>query len=189
MASDEVVRRPLRSRGRSRRTLDQRLLLRFPGLTAALWRLISKRPPSSRLRRSFVSRGAVLSLEAYNRRDLEAVLIGAAPDFEYRPDRAWVKAGLVEACYTGLEGYRSYVATVDEVWGGENYLKPVELIDLGGQFVMLADGEMRAQASGVPLSEAYAAVVTLRDGQPARLQEYYDHAEALAAVGVSAAQP
>ena len=125
-----------------------------------------------------------LGTEAYNRRDLDAVLIGWHPEFEYHPDRDWVKAGLVETCYRGPEGYRKYVATADEVWGGENYLKPVELIDLGERIVMLADAPMRAQASGVPLTEAFACVSTLKDGRVIHLQEYYDHAEALEAVGL-----
>jgi ketosteroid isomerase-like protein len=50
---------------------------------------------------------------------------------------------------------------------------------------MLADGTMRAQASGVPLANAYASVSTLKDGRAIRVQEYYDHAEALEAVGLS----
>ena len=99
--------------------------------------------------------------------------------------REWAQSGLVEPCCRGLEGYRKYVATADEVWGGENYLKPVELIDLGERIVTLADGRMRAQASGVPLTNAYASVSTLQDGRVIHLQEYYDHAEALEAVGLS----
>jgi ketosteroid isomerase-like protein len=180
----EIVRKPLRVRERSSRTLDQRLSLRFPRLAAANARLIGKLPPGSRLRQAAVWRSTRLVLEAYNRRDLDAVVIGWHSEFEYHPGREWVEAGLVEACYRGLEGYRKYVAGVDEVWGGENYLKPVELIDLGERIVVLADGRMRAQASGVPLTEAFASVSTLKDGRVIHLQEYYDHAEALEAVGL-----
>jgi ketosteroid isomerase-like protein len=61
---------------------------------------------------------------------------------------------------------------------------PVELIDLGGRIVMLADGSMRAQASGVPLAQVFALVSTMKDGRVIRHQEYYDHAEALEAVGL-----
>jgi ketosteroid isomerase-like protein len=123
-------------------------------------------------------------VEAYNRRDLDAVAAGWHPEFEYHPDRDWVEAGLVEWCYRGLEDYRKYVAAVDEVWGGENYLRPVELVDLGERIVMLADAPMRAQASGVPLTEAFALVATLKDGRTIHAQEYYDHAEALKSVGL-----
>jgi ketosteroid isomerase-like protein len=181
----EIVRKPLRARERSRRTLDQRLFLRFPRLAAATFRRVTRLPPGSRLRQATLRRAARLGLEAYNRRDLDAVVIGWPPEFEYHPDRDWVKAGMVEPCYRGLEDYRKYVATVDEVWGGENYLKPVELIDLGERIVLLADAPMRAQASGVRLTEAFASVSTLKDGRLIRHQEYYDHDEALEVVGLS----
>jgi ketosteroid isomerase-like protein len=180
----EIVRKPLRVRERSRRTLDQRLSLRFPRLAAANSRRIARLPPTSRLRQAALWRAARLALEAYNRRDLVAVAIGWHPEFEFYPARA-VEVGLVEPCYRGLEGYRKYVETTSEVWGGENYLKPVELIDLGERFVVLANVLMRAQASGVPLTEAYAVVSTLKDGSVIRHQEYYDHEEALEAVGLN----
>ena len=181
----EIVRLPLRARKRSSRSLDQRLALQFPRLAAAYTRLIGKLPPRSRLRQATLTRGSLLGVEAYNRRDLEAVVIGWHPEFEYCPGREWVKAGLAESSYRGLEGYREYVAATAEVWGRENTLTPVELIDLGDRIVILANGEMRAQASGVPLANAFALVSTLKDGRFMRLQEYYDHAEALEAAGLS----
>jgi ketosteroid isomerase-like protein len=180
----EVVRKPLRVRERSSRTLDQRLSLRFPRLAAGYLRLIGKLPPGSRLRQATMWRAVQLGLEAYRRRDLDAVVIGCHSEFEYRPGREWVEAGLVEPCYRGLEGFRKHIATVDEVWGGENYVTPVELIDTGERLVVLADVPMRAQASGVPLTEAFALVLTLKDGRVIRQDEYYDHTEALEAVGL-----
>jgi len=180
----QIVRTPLRARERSRRTLDERLSLRFPRLAAAYLRRIGKLPPGARLRQATLWRGVRLGVEAYNRRDLDAVVAGWHPEFEYHTGRQWAQSGLAEPCYRGLEGYRRYVAATAEVWGEENYLKPVELIDLGDRTVVLADVVMRAQASGVPLAEAFALVATLKDGMVIRLQEYYDHAEALEAAGV-----
>jgi ketosteroid isomerase-like protein len=180
----EIVRRPLSPYARSWRALDQRMGLRFPRLAAAVSRRIGKQPPSSRIRQAVLARSVRLALAAYNKRDLEAVVVGWDPQCEYRPGEEWVKAGLAEASYRGFEGYRRYVAATAEVWGDENYLRPVELIDLGDRVVILAEGEMRAQASGVPLSQSFALVTTLRDGMPISHQEYYDHAEALAAVGL-----
>jgi ketosteroid isomerase-like protein len=49
---------------------------------------------------------------------------------------------------------------------------------------VVADVPMRAQASGVPLTEAFAIVSTLKDGMVIRHQEYFDHVEALEAVGL-----
>ena len=176
---------PLRAEKRPSRTLDQRLSLRFPRLFAVFARLIARLPPSSHLRQAVLRRSAALSIEAYNRRDLEAFAIGSDPDFEYHPARNVVEAGLIEPCYRGREGHRKYVAATAEVWGAEVYLDPVELIDLGDRLVLLTNAPMRAQGSGISLTEAFAVVSTLKDGRVIRYQEYFDHAEALVAVGLS----
>jgi ketosteroid isomerase-like protein len=181
----EVVRKPLRVRERSRRTLDQRLFLRFPRLAAVNARLIGRLPPRSRLRQAVVWRTARLGLEAYNRRDMDAVGIGYHPEFEYHPARNWVESGLLESSYRGLEGHKRYVASTAEVFGAEVYVKPLELIDAGERAVVLAHAPMRAQASGIELTEEFALVSILKDGRLIRIEEYYDYAEALAAVGLS----
>jgi ketosteroid isomerase-like protein len=123
-------------------------------------------------------------VEAYNRRDLDAVAIGFHPDLEYYPYREFVDAALVEPCYHGPSGYRTYIESTYEVWGADVRLEPTELIDLGDRFVLLADMPMRAQASGVPLAETYACVSTLKDGRVIRQQDFLDQAEALKAAGV-----
>ena len=181
----EVVRKPLRVRERSRRTLDQRLFLRFPALATAIARLIARLPPRSRLRQTAVWRTARLGVEAYNRRDMDAVGIGYHPEFEYHPARNWVESGLLEPSYRGLEGHKRYVASTAEVFGAEVYVKPVELIDAGERAAVLANVPMRAQASGIELTEEFALVSTFEDGMVIRIEEYYDYAEALAAVGLS----
>ena len=182
--NSEAMRQPLRLRPRSARTLDERLSVRFPRLATELLRPLEKLPPRSRLRQAALLRAVRLALEAYNRRDLDAVVAAWDPGCEYRPDRDWVKTGLVDSTYRGAEGYRRYIATADEVWGGENQLTGVELIDLGQRFVVLAYVSMRAQASGVPLTQAYAIVTTIENGRIVLHEEYFDHAQALEAVGL-----
>jgi ketosteroid isomerase-like protein len=182
----EFVRKPLSARGRSRRTLDQRLAIRFPRLAAAFPRLIGKLPPSSRVRQAALWRAARLGVEAYNRRDLDAVVIGYRPDLEYYPYREFVEAGLAEPCYHGPSGYRKYIEDTYEVWGTDVRLEPTELIDLGDRFVLLADMPMRAQASGVALAQTYAGVSTMKDGRVIRQDDFLNHAEALEAVGLNA---
>jgi ketosteroid isomerase-like protein len=182
--NEGIVRKPLRVREQSRRTLDQRLALRFPRLTAASFRLIGKLPPRSRFRQATIWRGLRLAVEAYNRRDLDAVVIGYHPDLEYYPYREFVEAGLTEPCHHGPSGYRAYISSTYDVWGGDVRLEPTELIDLGDRLVLLANMPMRAQASGVPLAETYAGVLTLKDGKVIRNHDYLDQAEALEAVGL-----
>jgi ketosteroid isomerase-like protein len=180
-----AARQPLSAATQPRRALDERIALRFPRIAALQGRLLARLAPSSRVRRAAVARTARLALQAYNRRDLEAVAGLCDPEFEYRPGREWVEAGLVEPRYRGLSGYRAYVTSVDQVWAGENRLRPREVIDLGDRLLLLADGEMRGQASGVTLSQEFALLCTLKAGRPITAQEYYDHAEALRAVGLS----
>jgi ketosteroid isomerase-like protein len=191
MAPDDVdvVRKPLRVGEGSSRTLDQRLLLRFPRLAAACFRLIGKQPPGSRLRQAALWRAVRLAVEAYNRRDLDAVAMAYHPDLEYYPYREFVEAGLTGRCYRGPAGYRSYITSTYEVWGAGVRLEPTELIDLGERLVLLADMPMRAQASGVPLAETYAGVSTLKDGRVIRQDDFLDQAEALEAVGLGVAAP
>jgi ketosteroid isomerase-like protein len=181
-----VVRQPIRVRKSSSRTLDQRLMLRFPRLAAASFRLIGRLPPSSRVRRAALARGAQLGMEAYNRRDLDAVAIVYDTQLEYYPYREFVDAALAEPCYRGPEGYKRYIAATYDVWGVDVRLEGTEIIDLGDRLVMLAEMPMRAQASGVPLAETYAAVMTLKDGRVVRQQDYLNQAEALESVGLGA---
>jgi hypothetical protein len=78
----EVVRKPLRVRERSSRTLDQRVFLRFPWLAATSFRLTARLPLGSRIRQAALWRGVRLAVEAYNRRDLDVVVIGYHADLE-----------------------------------------------------------------------------------------------------------
>src|SRR5436190_22038212 len=94
MSGDQIVRKPLRARERSSRTLDQRLLLRFPRLAAASFRLIGRLPPRSRVRQAALWRAIQLAVEPYNRRDLDVVASGFRPDLEYYPSRALAAARL-----------------------------------------------------------------------------------------------
>ncbi len=182
--SHEAVRIPLRIRDGKTRALDHRLGIRFPRLAAASFRLTSALPLGSRLRRALLTRAVRLGVEAYNRRDLDAVTIGYQADLEYYPYREFVESALAEPCYHGPAGYREYIEATYEVWGTGVRLEPTELIDLGDRFVLLADMPMRAEASGVELSQKYAGVSTIKHGRVIRQDDYLDHAEALEAVGL-----
>jgi ketosteroid isomerase-like protein len=182
---EQIVRKPLGAHQRSRRTLDERLSLRFPRLADRSLGLILRLPPSSRLRQAAVWRAARLLVEALNRRDLDAMLISYHPDFEYDPPREVVEAGLAQPWYRGRAGFRKAVSDRDEVWGADARLRPIELVDLGDRGVLLSELAGRAQASGIALTQPYASVVTLKDGKVIRQQEFLAHAEALEAVGLS----
>src|SRR5262245_58256579 len=180
----EVVRQSLRARERSGRTLDQRLFLRFPRLAAVCLHGFAKLPPSSRLRRATMARGTRLAAAAFNRRDMDAVLITCVSEYEFCPAHEFVDGGLMPASYRGPAGYRRFVSDWSDVWGGDLRLDPVEVIDLGSRAVVLWNVPARGQASGVPFIEKWATVSTLKDGKLIRDQVYLSHAEALEAVGL-----
>ncbi len=186
MVGGQIVRMPLRVRPESTRTLDQRLLVRFPWLAAASFGLVRKLPPTSRIRRAGVSRAVRMGLEAFNRKDLDVAVTGFHPDLEYYPYREFVEAGLAEPCYYGRSGYRAYVEGTYDVWGAGVRLEPTELIDLGDRLVVLADMPMQAQSSGIALAETYGSVWTVKDGAIIQIRDFLRHSEALEAAGLPA---
>jgi len=189
MSSAQIVRKPLHANEGAARTLDIRLSVRFPQIARMTFRLIGRLPPRSRLRQALVWRMVRLGVEAFNRRDLDVVVLAYRADLEYYPYREFVDAALAEPCYHGPSGYRRYIDDTQDAWGTEVLLRPTELIDLGEQFVLLAEMPMRARASGIELDQTYAGVSTLKDGRVIRQHDYLNHAEALEAVGLSDEAP
>jgi len=178
----KIVRKPLAVREQSSRSLDQRLVLRFPRLFDIYARWLGRLPPTSRVRQAVVWRGARLGMEAFNRRDVDVAATFGSPDFEFHPPREFVEAGFLEPCYRGPAGFRRYVSAWSDAVGFR--VEPVELIDLGDRLVLLAELPARGQTSGVPLSGQIATVSELKDGRAIRVQAYLDHTEALEAVGL-----
>ena len=180
----EIVRKPLRVRERSTRTLDQRIALRFPRSMAAGARLIGRMRPASRFRHVLLWRATRMGMEAFNRRDVDAAVLPGHPDFEYHPPREFIELGF-EPCYRGIAGFRKSISDWSEVFGADLRLEPLELIDMGDRVVLLADLAMRGQASGVPLTGKIATVSMLKGGKATRIDAYLDHHSALEAVGLS----
>ena len=106
------------------------------------------------------------------------------PDLNTTPAGSGCRKGW-DSCYRGLEGYRRYAEVADGVAGGKLYLRRVELIDLGERLLILADAPTDAYAGDIPPSDPFATLAELKDGRVIRSQEYFDHAEALEAAGLS----
>jgi SnoaL-like domain len=158
-------------------------------LAASSARLLAHLPPPSRLRQVILWRLARLSTEAFNRRDFDALLTAYRADCEFHAEPRLVEMGLAMASYRGLGGYRDFVASSSDVWGPDWRIYPVELIDMGARIVTLYDVPVRGHASGFPFTGKFATVADLKDGRVIRDQVYFDHAEALQAVGLSEPAP
>lgn len=187
MPSRQVVRKPVPLREGTRRAFEQRLFARVPWLAAPSLRLVARLPPSSLLRQALIRRGIRVSAEAFNRGDLDALAPTRAPDFEFHPPPETVESGFMESSYRGAGGYRRYVSELSDVWGSDMRIEALELIDMGDRLVMLMDVPVRARASGIPLTGKLASVATLAKGRVVRQQDYFDHDQALTAVGLGAA--
>src|SRR5689334_18257045 len=97
------VRMPLARKTRSRRTLDERILVRFPALSRLLLACWARLPQHSRLRRVLLLQRIRQGYAAANRRDFDLVLTGLDPGIEYRPGEAWQFA--FDPRYHGHDGY------------------------------------------------------------------------------------
>jgi uncharacterized protein len=179
----EIVRQPLVVSERSRRTLDQRLALRFPRLAATGARLVGRLAPTSRIRQALVSRNARLGAEAFNRRDFEALLLNYHPEAEFRAPRALAESSVVKASYRGHDGYMEFFREWLSAWG-DYRMRPRELIDLGDRIVVFDEIVGRGAGSGAPLTQEHALVLFMQEGRVILSQEYFDPDEALEAVGL-----
>jgi SnoaL-like domain len=171
---------------RRRRTLDERVFLRFPTLYprfAAFW---SRLPVRSRLRRLILRRITSQATSAANRRDFDVLLTGFDPQIDFRVvGGPWgMVAPDVIGHHHGHPGYR-------EVWrqvllSFEDWtLEPQELIDLGDRLFSVTRMSGHGAASGVPATQTVFQVMTFRRGLVVKQEDFGDRREALEAAGLS----
>ena len=170
---------------RKRRTLDERVFVRFPTLYrgfAALW---SRLPLRSRLRRLILLRITSQATSAGNRRDFDVLLTGFDPQIDFRVvGGSWgMVAPDVIGHHHGHAGYR-------EVWGQvlESFedwtLEPEELIDLGHHLISVTRMSGHGAGSGAPVSQRVFQVYTFRRGLVVKQEDFGDRGEALEAAGL-----
>src|SRR5687768_11502226 len=91
----------------TRRTAEERLIVRWPGVYAALARATQRLPPQSRIRRSLLRRNALSGWGAWVRGDLDVCLVRFSPNWHYEPPREWLIPGL-PTVYRGHDGLRQW---------------------------------------------------------------------------------
>ena len=179
----EVVRQPITVKPRTRRSLEERLGLRFPRTLALLARTIWGLPPRSRLRRWFVSRGVRLGLEALNRGDTEAGLLLLHPDVEsnWPPQLATVG---VEPKIRGRDERIRFQDNWNAEWGGLSF-ETEELFVAGERVLILGRSRGIGLSSSVPAETETAWLYTVSAGKAIREDIFLDHGEALKVAGLS----
>ena len=160
----EAVRTPIRPEARlpTRRTLDERFFVCWPGAYAAFARALTRLPPRSRLRRALLRRTALSGWAAWDRGDLDLALVRYAPDYRFEPLHEIVAAGMRDS-YHGHAGLREWAADMREAWERMD-LFPQEIIDAGNPFVVLGHFHLRARGSGIEFDTPIGQVVWIERG-------------------------
>ena len=180
----EAVRQRVAVRPSSRRSLEQRVLVRFPGLLPRVGRRVWRRPPRSRIRQAAIRRGARLAFEAINRRDYEAGFLPYSEDGETIYPAEFVQVGLGEATTRGRPARVDTQRRWDADWGEfRNELD--EVIDLGDRALIVARMVGSGASSGASFDREVAYLLTVSDGLAIREQVFLSHREALEAAGLS----
>jgi ketosteroid isomerase-like protein len=182
----EPVRQKLAPIQRGTRTLEERLALRYPWFVGLWARLIARLSPNSRLRQALLSRTVQNSLAAYDRGDIEVIVLAFHPDAEFLapPDHGQEGTLGFKQSYRGVRGFREFDADWRSAWEAMR-VEPQELIDFGDQLLLLARVTALGKGSGVPINQDLAVLQTLNGaGQIVREQRYANQAEALKAVGL-----
>jgi ketosteroid isomerase-like protein len=182
----EVVRTPIGSDVRlpKRRTLDERIMVRWPGAYAALSRAVDRLPPRSRLRQTLLRRNALSGWGAWVRGDLDLCLVRFSPDWHYDAPQEWLIAGM-PSVYRGHAGLREWFAELGEAWEIIDHT-PLEVVDAGDVIAFLCRIRLRARASGIELDSRLGQVFWIERGLIVREHDFSDWGEALRVVGIAA---
>jgi len=182
MAEVTPVRQKIRFKDRPRRSLDERITVRFPAIAHHLAARVARMPPSSRLRQRLLARFVARGFAANKRGDLEFVLAAF-----YDPDIEWhgTTGGLDDG--TVRHGHQEVMRGFDEYYAAWERLEltPEEIIDTGDELVVFVHEVAKGRESGVVVQTNTATISTFRDGMITRVRGFMDRSQALDAAGLS----
>jgi ketosteroid isomerase-like protein len=121
-------------------------------------------------------------VDAYNRRDVEALLEELHPRIEWRPLLP-VLLGGEAVVYRGHESARQGIRELEEAFT-ELRAEPVEFRDLGERVIAIGHLHGRGKESGIVTESPIVWSVDFEDGKVIRIREYLDPDEALEDAGL-----
>jgi ketosteroid isomerase-like protein len=158
-------------------------MLAAPELARLLRVAVLRLRPTSAIRRALVARVLTNMYASWNRRDWDAVLAIAHPEFERHSIAPPGHHLDMETHSRGHEGLLRFMKRWLDSWD-EFRLEPREAIDFGDRVMVLVRRSGRGRASGIELDQASADVFTLEAGWAIRYDDYWQEDEALEAVGL-----
>jgi ketosteroid isomerase-like protein len=121
-----------------------------------------------------------LWFDTWNRKELDAFIDLYDADAELITDPSWVEAGTFE----GRVAIRAWYEGLQQSWEERDALVLRELFEVGDKVVARLDWQVRGRTSGIETHRDATSVNTIKRGKIVRQQYYFDHAEALEAVGM-----
>ena len=121
--------------------------------------------------------------EAFNRRDVEAVLVELDAEIEWH-DAFQVLLGGEATTFHGHTGFRELMREQDELFA-EFAVEYSEAREVGDKLVAIGVLRARGKQSGVPIESPLATVVEFKNGKGIRVRTYLDPDEAVEAAGLS----
>ena len=170
-----------------RRTLDERLFLRFPAAYRLLADRVLRLPQRSRLRRLLLTRIGRRAAAAANRRDFDVLLYGFDPAIELELPESQVGGYLppdLPGVHRGRDAYRHMWEGLIEAWP-DLTLEPEELIDFGDRLLAAVQLRAHGRHSGIALEQPIFQVFTLSRGLVVRQKDFPEREQALEAAGLS----
>ena len=122
------------------------------------------------------------AVEANNRGDDDALLQELDPDVEWHGVMG-VMFGGEATVFRGHAGVLAYLRDLDEGFTVRD-IQWSEFRDLGERIVVLGHVRGKGRESGIELDAQYGAVAEFRQGKIVRYRDYFDHGDALEAVGL-----
>ena len=119
-------------------------------------------------------------IEAFNRRDAEALKALLSPDAQVVP----IRAAIEDTVYRGPDAAEQWIAAIDESWE-ELRVELTEAREAGDRVLGLGRIRGQGRESGAPIDVEAAAVAHFRDGLITTLHTYTNPADAYKAAGLS----
>jgi ketosteroid isomerase-like protein len=174
---------PRSGRAAQRRSLDERLLVRFPAVYPLVGRLWTRLSPRSRLRRTMLARSIPRTCAALNRRDSAVFMLGFHPRIEFRGAKDVLGPDQTEVVF-GHEGVLEFLAAWFEAIEDLRY-DPAEVLDFGSRFLVKAELSGHGSGSGVAVRQQLFVLSHVRGGWVVKQESFVDRSQALEAAGLS----
>jgi hypothetical protein len=177
---DAIIRWKIDPLTRSRRGLDERLVLSAPRVARrVMGRVLVGRAASSRIRRALIARLIRVGFAANNRLDYDSMCVFFDPAAEIRLVGGAARIDL-DPIYRGHKGLRKMVEDWRAGFEQARY-EPREVIDAGGdRFGVLVD--YHGQISGTATHQLTGNVFVLGDGLAIRQNIYWESEQVVEAL-------